>query len=108
MTVTEYLLFGTSLYHDIIHFKIIVPCGNRHLCEASDKDRRGQSYKGNYGLLQEVHLSHQHVGSLGTRRDLFHEVHVHLTPKEPMKLRNQIYRQILIIKKERQMKKKKC
>lgn len=66
-----------------------LPCGDRHLCEACDKDCRGQSYKGNYGLLQEVHFSHQHVGRLGTRRDLFHEIHVNLKPKrKPMELRD--------------------
>lgn len=68
---------------------IIVPCGHRNLCKARDKDCGGQSYKGNYGLLQEVHFTHQYVGSFSTWRYLFHEIHVHLKPIEPVELKNQ-------------------
>ncbi len=67
-----------------------VPRGHRHLCEACDEDCRGQSYKGNYGLLQEVHFSHQDVGSFSTWRNLLHEIHVHLKPVELMELKNQL------------------
>lgn len=56
----------------------VSPGGHRDLSEARDEDGGGQSYKGDDGLLQEVHLAHQHVGSFGARRYLFHEIHVYL------------------------------
>ena len=54
------------------------PGRHRHLCEAGDEDGGREAHEGDDGLLQEVHLAHQHVGGLRTRRDLLHEVHVDL------------------------------
>lgn len=50
------------------------PGGNGHLGEARDEHGGREAHKGVDGPLQEVHLSHQHVGGLCPRWDLLHEV----------------------------------
>lgn len=81
-----------GVHHNMIKLSIIVvPCGHWYLSEASDKDCRGQSYEGDYGLLQEVHFPHQDVRGLSTLRNLLHEIHVHLLPMEPNDIRYQVY-----------------
>ena len=49
-----------------------------HLGEVPQQLAVEQAHKGDDGLLQEVHLSHQHVGGLRTRGDLLEEVRVGL------------------------------
>lgn len=56
----------------------LLPRGDGDLGESGEEDSRGQADEGYDGVLQEVQLSHQHVGGLGALRNLLHKVHVHL------------------------------
>lgn len=58
------------------------PGGHGDLGEAGQQQGGGQADEGDDGMLQEVHLPHQDVGGFGPRRDLLHEVHVHLEDEQ--------------------------
>lgn len=61
--------FGT--WHSKI--RAISPGGHRHLSQTSKCCSLGQADKGNKGFVEEIHFSHQHVGSLSISGDLLHE-----------------------------------
>lgn len=58
--------------------RAVVPGRNWDLSESSEQHSRGEADKGHNGPLQEVQLSHQHIGGLCTLWDLLHKVQVHL------------------------------
>lgn len=56
----------------------VSPGGHWHLSEARQQHGGGESDEGDDRALQEIDFTHEDVGGLSTRRDLLHEVHVHL------------------------------
>lgn len=61
-----------------------------HLCKSGEQHSRGKAHKGYNRPLQEVQLSHQHIGSLCTLWDLFHEVQIHLFRQDRCKYQYRI------------------
>lgn len=55
-----------------------LPGSDGNLSQAVEQHGRRQSHKSHHGAVQELKLAHQHVGGLGARRDLLHEVEVNL------------------------------
>lgn len=55
-----------------------LPGGYGDLGESGKQNSRRETDKSHNGPLQEIQLSHQHIGSLCTLWDLLHEVQVHL------------------------------
>lgn len=57
------------------------PGGDGHLCHPPQHGGLEQPHKGHEGLLQELHLPHQHVGGLGVLGDLLDEFVLQLVGK---------------------------
>lgn len=54
------------------------PCWDGNFCHSRQEHGRGQADKGHKGLLEEIQLSHQHVGRLRSAGNLLHEVQLRL------------------------------
>lgn len=57
------------------------PGGDGHLCHPPQHRGLEQPHKGHEGLLQELHLPHQHIGGLGVLGDLLDELVLQLSGK---------------------------
>lgn len=57
------------------------PGGDGHLGHPPQHGGLEQPHKGHEGLLQELHLAHQHVGGLGVLGDLLDELVLQLSGK---------------------------
>lgn len=53
---------------------LLLPGGNRNLGQTPQRGGLGQTDEGHEGLVEEVHLPHQHVGGLSVPGDLLHEL----------------------------------
>lgn len=59
-----------------------LPGGDGNFCQAVEQHGWRQPDKGHHRAVQELQLSNQHVGRLGTRGDLLHEVEVDLCDRQ--------------------------
>lgn len=57
------------------------PCRHRDLSEASQCRGLCQTYKGDYRLVQKIHLTNQDIGSFCITRNLLHELILQLAEK---------------------------
>lgn len=75
---------SSSFVSEIIHnwAASALPGGDGNLCQAVEQHGRRQADKGHHRAVQELKLSNQDIGCLGTGGDLLHEVEVDLYDRQ--------------------------